>query len=134
MALFKRKSLDELSPAYRRRIERLEAQGYTHSQARGHATTKELSVTLKRLGERPDNTKYLLKKVIELDNPEYTRMYNAMMRAKDPKIRDSIAKELARKIANDSRGGDIYPVHNWTSSKSVTGEDLEEDIDTQDEY
>ena len=130
MALFKRKPLEELTPAYRRRIERLEEQGYTRSQARGHATKRELSVTLKRIADTPDNTKYLLKKVNELKNPEYTKMYNALMTAKDPKVRDSIARELARRIANDVKGGDIYPVHNWRSSAI---EDSEEEVDTQEE-
>ncbi len=133
MALFKRKPLAELSPAYRRRIERAEAQGFTRSQARGHATKKELSITEERLAELPDNKSYLLKMVKKLKNPEYTAQYNAMMKAKTPQERDRIAMDLAHKIANDQQGGDIYPVHTWKGYKAIAEEE-EEDIDIYEEY
>src|SRR5215211_3389765 len=65
----RRKSLHELSPAYRRRIERGMARGLTRSQARGHA----------RAGERPvsglrahRDEQRLLKGVRLLDRPDYT--------------------------------------------------------------
>ena len=43
MARFQQKPLDQLSPAYRQRIERNLAKGLTRSQARGHTKKSELA-------------------------------------------------------------------------------------------
>ncbi len=45
MGKFERKPFDQLSPSYRKRIERLEAKGYTRNQARGHTGKGELKIS-----------------------------------------------------------------------------------------
>lgn len=140
---FQRKPLSELSPAYRARIERAEAKGFTRSQARGHAKSTELPITIVKLAEKSDNSQYLLKKIAELKKPELTKQYLALQKQinktnklkKGSKAHDREAKkrdEMARKLAGDIRatqddtGRDLYAVPNWKPSTKLEPEELED--------
>jgi hypothetical protein len=134
LALFQRKPLSELTPAYRTRIERAEAQGFTRSQARGHATRRELRITEVRLAEAPDNKQYLLKRVRQLKDPALIKQWNdlqvASRKAKgkpagSPEVRkrDRLAQDLAHQIANTDKGQDLYAVHTY---RPFAGRELEE--------
>jgi hypothetical protein len=150
LALFKRKPLEELTPAYRRRIERLEEQGYSRSQARGHATKTEFAVTQTRLAASPDNTQYLLKRVAQLKDPALIRQWNELhkqgelvkklpkgsaAREEATRKRDAIARDLATKIWNRDGKPELYAVPTWGKGLSAADSDaLEEDIDEDEEY
>jgi hypothetical protein len=140
MPLFKRKPLSELTPAYRRRIERAEALGFTRSQARGHAIKTEYSITeFMTISRKPDNTKYLLKRVIELKDPALIKQFNQVEKlsrevqnlpkgsaARERKMRerDALAKNLAGKVRDTTPGTDLYAL---PSGKSPYSKDLVEE-------
>ncbi len=88
----RRKPLHELSPAYRRRIERGMARGLTRSQARGHARAGEASAS--RRGGYSSEQK-LLKGIRLLDRPGYT-FQNA---ARDA----GVSPERLRRYAHETR-------------------------------
>ena len=65
----RRKPLHELSPAYRRRVERGMARGLSRSQARGHPKTGELPASGRKVYR---NEQKLLKGIRLVDRPGYT--------------------------------------------------------------
>lgn len=110
---FTRKPLEALSPAYRKRVESAEARGLSRSQARGHAGASQLSAKELSLSKKKGNSLYLLKRVKDLKEPDLIRQYHKLMKEKDPKKRDAIARDLAEKLVNRDGGKDLYSTSNY---------------------
>jgi hypothetical protein len=110
---FTRKEPGALSSAYAKRITSAEARGLSRSQARGHAGKSQLSATEIKLSNKKGNSLFLLKRVKELNDPNFTREYHKMMKEKDPKKRDAIARNLADNLVHHETGRDLYSTSNY---------------------
>lgn len=120
----RRKPLHELSPAYRRRIERGMARGLSRSQARGHPKTGE-SPTSGRKAYRSEQK--LLKGIRLVDRPGYTFHRAAREAGVSPERLRTYAHETGYaqkgrgrwRVPEHHRGTVLFPVFSEGQLKKV---------------
>lgn len=89
-----RKPRSELSPAYRRRIERAEARGKTRQQARGHKTKEHVIRKRREMSEAARTGK--------LTSPQRQKI-KAFLREQEPRIGSGIHATSAEDLWDDYR-------------------------------
>ena len=120
----KRKALSQLSPAYRKRIERGEALGLTRSQARGHARTGERPVSRQRAYRSEQK---LLQGIRLLDRPGYTFQRAARQAGVSPERLRRYAHETGYaekagrrwRVPERHRGTVLFPVFSEGRLKKI---------------